>query len=117
MSFADRAHFLRLAARTMRQVLIDYSRGKSASKRSSTITVHVIDQSNPALDTDQYLIVDQALTKLEQLDPRQAEIVELRFFGGLSVEETAAALDLSEKTVKREWAMARAWLRGELEIG
>lgn len=69
------------------------------------------------LDTDQYLIVDQALTKLEQLDPRQAEIVELRFFGGLSVEETAAALDLSEKTVKREWAMARAWLRGELEIG
>ena len=69
------------------------------------------------LDTDQYLIVDQALTKLEQLDPRQAEIVELRFFGGLSVEETAAALDLSEKTVKREWAMARALLRGELEIG
>ena len=101
----------------MRQVLIDYSRGKTASKRSSTITVHVMDQSNPALDADQYLIVDQALTKLEQLDPRQAEIVELRFFGGLSVVETAETLDLSEKTVKREWAMARAWLRGELEAG
>jgi RNA polymerase sigma-70 factor, ECF subfamily len=114
-AFTDRAHFLRLAARTMRQVLIDHSRGKSAQKRNAAIAAPLMDAASPALGRDQYLIIDQALRKLEQMDPRQAAIVELRFFGGLSVEEAAGALGFSEKTVKREWAMARVWLRGELE--
>jgi RNA polymerase sigma factor (TIGR02999 family) len=112
----DRAHFLRQAARAMRQVLIDHARIHRARKRDRSLLVASLDD---ALDLrpEDYLTIDAALGKLEALDPRLAAVVELRFFGGLSVAETAAALDISEKTVKREWAMARAWLRGELGGG
>jgi RNA polymerase sigma factor (TIGR02999 family) len=111
---ADRAHFLRQAARAMRQVLIDYSRQHRAQKRDRAAALPLM-ETPAAFEPAQYLVVDDALGRLEQLDPRQAEIVELRFFGGLSVKETADALGISEKTVKREWAVARSWLRGELD--
>ncbi|MEZ5401589.1 MAG: ECF-type sigma factor [Bryobacteraceae bacterium] len=113
MAAADRAHFLRQAARAMRQVLIDYSRQHRARKRDRHAALPF--DGAAALDVEDYLTIDGALQRLERLDPRQAEIVELRFFGGLSVPETAEALGISEKTVKREWAIARAWLRGELD--
>ena len=112
----DRAHFLRQAARAMRHVLIDYARSHRAHKRDrSQLTSALGADTIPAFRPEDYLAVDGALRKLEELDARQAAIVELRFFGGLSVVETAAAMDISEKTVKREWAMARAWLKGELQ--
>ena len=111
----DRAHFLRLAARTMRQVLIDHSRSHNARKRDHAQWTEPWTESQGGLNLEQYLTIDSALHKLERMDPRQAEIVELRFFGGMSIEETAAAMGLSEKTVKRDWTFARAWLRGELE--
>lgn len=123
MQPADRPHFLRLAARAMRHVLIDYARVHRARKRDRGGLVP-LDFGEPSalgagsgggIDPEDYLTVSDALKRLEELDPRQAEVVELRFFGGLSVEETAEVLNISEKTVKRDWAMARAWLRGELE--
>lgn len=112
----DRAHFLRLAARAMRHVLIDHGRRHRAAKRDAALLL--ITDSNSAPDAaapEDYLTIHDALTRLEAFDPQLATIVELRFFGGLSVEETAAVLDVSETTVKREWSVARAWLRSELE--
>lgn len=116
--FEDQQHYFRVAACAMRQVLVDHARRRSAQKRDC----------GPPVDLDQpgwidrgkmeeYLTIDVSLKKLAEIDARQAQIVELRFFGGLSVEETAMALSISEKTVKREWSVARAWLRGELEPG
>lgn len=115
LRFDDRRHYIRLASRAMRQVLVDYARRRSARKREPEWPVEFkpgwVDSGN----LEDYLTLDRALQKLSGLDARQAEIVDLRFFGGLSVPETAEAMDISEKTVKREWAMARAWLRGELD--
>lgn len=111
----DRTHFLRQAARAMRQVLIDHARIHRARKRDrSLLTEALLTDTIPEFRPEDYLAIDAAIQRLETLDARQAAVVELRFFGGLSVQETAEALDISEKTVKREWAMARAWLRGEL---
>jgi RNA polymerase sigma-70 factor, ECF subfamily len=114
MEFQDRQHFLRIAARAMRRILVDYGRQRSAAKRElqPMPDAALLRQLTPSTD---YLALDRALTRLAEADSRQAEIVELRFFAGLSVEETAATLRISEKTVKRDWSMARAWLRGELE--
>jgi RNA polymerase sigma-70 factor (ECF subfamily) len=116
MGFQDRQHYVRLASRAMRQVLVDHARRRHAQKRESP---QPVDLSRPGwIDRgklEEYLTVDASLRKLAEIDARQAEIVELRFFGGLSVPETAEALEISEKTVKRDWASARAWLRGELE--
>jgi RNA polymerase sigma factor (TIGR02999 family) len=100
----------------MRQVLVDYARRRHAEKREMRESIDVdrpgwIDRGK----MEQYLTIDASLRKLADIDPRQAQIVELRFFGGLSVEETANALAISEKTVKRDWSVARAWLQGELE--
>ena len=108
----DRQHFLRLAARAMRHVLIDYGRRHRAAKRDAPLFL-ITDSS--AANPEDYLTIHDALTKLEAVDPELANIVELRFFGGLSVEETAEILEVSESTVKREWSIARAWLRSELE--
>lgn len=110
----DRAHFLRLAARAMRQVLIDHSRGKRALKRDAAVALEGV---AAVLAAEDYLAINTALEKLEGVDPNLAEIVELRFFGGLSVPETAQVLGISETTVKREWAVARVWLRAELDDG
>ena len=115
MPAVDRAHFMRQAARAMRHVLIDHARQKRAQKRDHSLLDPSFDHTIAHFAPEDYLTIDHALNRLEQWDPRQAEIVELRFFGGLSVPEIAGTLDVSEKTVKREWAMARAWLRTELE--
>ena len=109
-----RAHFFGVAARLMRQILVDHARARDAIKRGaggpadtlgSALAVAV-----PGLDID-VIALDRGLEELSTLDPQQARIVELRFFGGLTVEETAEVLDISTGTVKREWRMARAWLR------
>ncbi len=116
ISASDRNHFLRLAARAMRQVLIDYARVHGARKRDRKLLVaEVSSDTIRPLAPEDYLTIDDALKRLEAFDERQSEIVELRFFGGLSVPETAMLMGISEATVKREWAMARAWLRGEIE--
>ena len=113
--FESRAHFLGVAAGAMRRVLVDHARGRNAQKRGSgatLVTVHDLDDLPlPAASEDLDLVVlDDALSRLSVLDARQGQIVELRFFGGLTVEETATVLDISPATVKREWAMAKAWL-------
>jgi RNA polymerase sigma factor (TIGR02999 family) len=100
----------------MRHILVDHARARRAGKRGGvqrqvTLNEAVLQSQNPTIDV---LVVHEALEHLAQFDPRQARIVELRFFGGLNFEEIAAVLDLSERTVKRDWSMARAWLQGEL---
>jgi len=113
----NRSHFIGVAARLMRRILVDHARGHVAAKRGSGATRVILDEAIPApAGRDVELLdLDDALNKLTALDPRQAEIVDLRYFGGLSIEETAAALDISVATVKREWQMARAWLHRELQ--
>lgn len=116
--FENRSHFFGVAASAMRRVLVDHARARRARKRGGGDARVVVDDldslpGEPAGVVD-LVVLDQALSRLSELDSRQAQVVELRFFGGLSVEETAAILDLSARTVKREWQMARAWLRREL---
>lgn len=112
----DHCHFVALASRLMRQVLVDHARGRLAAKRQGGIKVTMSEaldlSAQPELDL---LAVDDALTRLSQLDPQQAQVVELRFFGGLSIVETSQALSVSAATVKRDWTTARAWLRRELQ--
>lgn len=113
----DRAHFIAMAARAMRRVLVDHARARNAVKRGQGgILVSLDGIDVPAATSAADLVVlDATLERLAALDERQARIVELRFFGGLTVEETAAVLEISPRTVKREWQMARAWLQRELE--
>ena len=108
----DREHFFALAARTMRQVLVDHARRRAAGKRGGELArVTLADGAELRGASDAELLdVDQALLELAELDERQARIVELRFFAGLEMEETAAAMGLSLSTVEREWRGARAWL-------
>ena len=111
-----RAHFFAIAANVMRRILVDHARRRAAEKRGGAqiqVTLDRIVAPTKQSDID-VLAIDQALTKLEAIDRQQAEIVELRFFSGLSVEETAAALGISTRTVKRDWSVARAWLRREI---
>ena len=112
----DRAHFFGIAARLMRQILVDHARGRQAVKRGGLAEKLPIDKLRdfPPAKSCELVELDEALRSLEQLDPQQARIVELRFFGGLTVEETAEALGISPRTVKRDWSVARAWLHGEL---
>lgn len=114
--FEDRQHYFRVAAHAMRCVLVDHARRRSARKREAGERVDLDEAAAiHGGNLDEFLVIDSALDKLSGIDPRQAEVVELRFFGGLSVPETADTLKISEKTVKRDWAVARAWLRGELD--
>lgn len=112
----SRAHFFAIAANLMRRVLVEHARRRDADKRGGS---HVRMQLDEALtvaneaDVD-LLAIDEALDRLAAIDPQQARVVELRFFSGLSVEETAVALGVSPKTVKRDWSVARAWLRREV---
>ena len=111
----DRGHFLAIAARAMRHVVVDHVRRRHAHKRDGGVPVPV-DSGIGAVDrspTD-VIAVDQALVQLEQLDARQAQIVEMRFFGGLELEDIAAALGVSARTVKRDWQKARAFLSARL---
>ncbi|MFI4855547.1 MAG: ECF-type sigma factor [Phycisphaerales bacterium JB065] len=110
----DREHLLALASRAMRQVLVDHARKKAALKRGGDAG-HRVTLSGIGTQSEwDVLEIHDALTRLAELDSRQARIVELRFFGGLSVEQTAAALAVSERTVYLDWQMAKAWLWSEL---
>jgi RNA polymerase sigma factor (TIGR02999 family) len=108
-----RGHFLCVMSHLMRQVLIDRARGRRAGKRDA-VTVCLDDAIVPARSDVNLLELDDALKTLEKMDTQQSRLVELRFFGGLSIEETAEALGISPATVKREWATAKAWLSREL---
>lgn len=112
IEWQDRLHFFAVASQVMRRVLVDHARGRAAAKRGGGQPSTVMDDALAwcAQRNVDLIAMDDALSELAQLDARQAQVVELRFFGGLSVEETAAALDISTATVKREWRMARAWL-------
>jgi RNA polymerase sigma factor (TIGR02999 family) len=116
--FRDRAHFLAMASRIMRRLLVDHARARRAAKRGGgAATVELTEAlwiSEPRVDAITGL--DEALWRLEAIDPRQSEILEQRYFGGLSLEETAEAVGLSLATVKRELRFARAWLAAELGI-
>jgi RNA polymerase sigma factor (TIGR02999 family) len=132
VDWQSRAHFIGLASKLMRRVLVDYARARLADKRGGGVGVLSLDEMaapepDEAPDTtptalqhldahtqEEVSAIDQALQRLEQIDPRQAQIVEMRYFGGLTVEQTAEAIGMSEATVKREWTLARAWLRREL---
>jgi RNA polymerase sigma factor (TIGR02999 family) len=115
-AWQNRAHFFGVAAQLMRQILVDHARARGAAKRGAGAPRLTFDPAI-ALPQKQELDVvelDDALNKLAQLDPQQSRVVELRFFGGLSIEETALVIGASPATVKRDWATARAWLHREL---
>lgn len=116
IDITDRRHFFTTAARLMRQVLVDRARSKSRDKRGGDWQrVELVEAAALPIDADTDLpALDEALRQLAALDPRVAEVVELRCFGGLEVTEVAALLGLDERTVYRDWAMARAWLRQRL---
>lgn len=119
VEWQGRAHFFAVASQVMRRILVDHARARAAGKRGGRETRMALEEGlglSAARDAD-VMAIDQALTKLAAIDQRQAEIVSLRFFGGLSVEEVAAVLSLPKRTVEAEWTMIRAWLRRELTEG
>lgn len=139
VDWQSRAHFFGLASNLMRRILVDHARARLASKRGgglAPVSLDEITSPGEAGDThaptgpryaepsqidgeteDDVTAIDAALTRLAELDERQAKIVEMRYFGGLTIEETAQVLGISDATVKREWTLARAWLRRELSKG
>jgi RNA polymerase sigma factor (TIGR02999 family) len=112
----DRVHFFAAAAQMMRQILVDHARMRTAAKRGGDALTLVLDENVALPNNDKLdlLALDEAMTKLASLDARQCRIVELRFFGGLSIEETAHVIDISPATTKREWSTARIWLHREM---
>ncbi len=111
----NRAHFVAVAARLMRQILVDYARRRRAAKRGPEYKVELEENFFlPQKSTLDILLLDQALERLSQRDEQQERIVEMRFFGGLTVDETAEALSISTATVKRDWSLAKAWLTREV---
>ena len=116
VQWQNRAHFFGIAAHLMRRILVDHARSRGAAKRGRdrTIVLDDLEVEATPLDVD-VLALDVALERLARLDPRQSRLVELRFFAGLTVEETAATLGVAPITVKRDWALARAWLFRELQ--
>jgi RNA polymerase sigma factor (TIGR02999 family) len=130
----NRGQFLGLASQLMRRILVDHARSRKAAKRGSGIKAVSLDETAAAFGDDagegrqcrgdalaaaadpavDIVAIDEALTRFERLDPQQSKIVELRFFGGLTIEDIAPVLGISPATVKREWALARAWLHREL---
>ncbi len=117
--FHDNAHFLRSAAIAMRQILINLARAATADKRGGGVAPIPLEDAPEmaAADARELLEISDALDRLAEVNPRLAELVECRFFGGLSDEQTAQALGLSERTVRRDWLKARAWLRAHLGGG
>jgi RNA polymerase sigma factor (TIGR02999 family) len=118
----DRAHFRALASRAMRHILCDYARDRSTEKRGGDLEELPLEELSAlpppfvlsGEQSDALLALDGALRRLERINPRQSKVVECRFFGGLTVEETATAVGTSPRTVKRDWAMAQAWLHREM---
>lgn len=116
VSFNDRAHFFAVCARLMRRILVDRARARHAAKRGGAAARIAFDEwlaGRPPTD-EQTLAVDEALTRLVAADPRRGKVVEFRFFGGMTVDETAAVLGISPETVTRDWRTARLWLLHEL---
>ena len=114
----NRAHFFAISAELMRRILVDHARKRNAAKRGGDavrVTLDEVVQGAGQQNLD-LIAVDEALTRLAALDAQQARVVELRFFGGLTVEETAEVLGVSERTVKRDWSVAKAWIRRELRV-
>lgn len=115
LRWRDRANFFAMAAMLMRRVLVDYARQRGRDKRGAGVSVTSLDENviapQPAVDV---VALDEALERLAAVDPQQSRVVELRFFAGLSVKETAEVLGISAATVKRDWATARLWLYNEL---
>jgi RNA polymerase sigma factor (TIGR02999 family) len=113
----NRAHFFGVAAQLMRHILVDHARSRNAEKRGAGLPRLALDaQMAPPQYRELNLVsLDDALNRLAELDSQQSRIIELRFFGGLSIEETAMVLNISPATVKREWATARAWLQREMK--
>jgi RNA polymerase sigma factor (TIGR02999 family) len=118
LSWQNRSHFFGIAARSMRQILVERARARRAAKRGGsrirvTLDAGLLATEAPAIDLE---ALDEALTRLEALDAELAQVVEVRFFGGLSIDEAAEALDVSPATVKRRWTVAKAWLARELAV-
>ena len=115
----DRAHFFGVAARLMREILVDYARAHTCVKHGGKAKTRPLEQVPEFSESRsrELIELDSALESLDRLDPQQARVVELRFFGGLTVEETAQVLGISARTVKREWRMARLWLHQEMSGG
>jgi RNA polymerase sigma factor (TIGR02999 family) len=115
MDWQDRLHFFAVAARVMRRVLVDHCRARMTQKRGGALlAVELVDAAGTAPREVDVLTVDRLLTRLAEFDAQQERIVELRFFAGLTVEETAEALGISKATVKRDWALAKAWLAHQM---
>jgi len=119
VDWQDRAHFYAICARLMRRILVDFARSRSYQKRGGGITHVQLDDAATvsAVVGSELVAVDDALKRLAALDLRKSQVIELRFFGGLSVEETASALNVSPETVMRDWRLARSWLIRELSPG
>jgi RNA polymerase sigma factor (TIGR02999 family) len=118
LSWQNRSHFFGIAARSMRQILVERARARRAAKRGGsrirvTLDAGLLATEAPAIDLE---ALDEAMTRLEALDGELAQVVEVRFFGGLSIDEAAEALDVSPATVKRRWTVAKAWLARELAV-
>jgi RNA polymerase sigma factor (TIGR02999 family) len=115
VKFENRAHLMAICAQLMRQILVEYARRRGAAKRDGGYKLSLDDVVVSAKNRNLDLVaLDDALSQLSKLDPQQSRIVELRFFGGLSIEETAEVLGISSATVKRDWATARIWLLHEM---
>ena len=117
LSWQSRAHFFGIAAKTMRQILVDYARKRKAKKRGVGDPKFSLDDiPHLSYESDkQILALDEALTKLEEIEKRSSKIVELRYFSGLTIEETAEVLSISKATIRRDWLFAKAWLYRELQ--
>jgi len=119
VQWTDRKHFFAVASQAMRRILVDYARRHGAAKRGGARRPVTLDESAMSVDdrADTLMALDEALGRLEQLDPRLARVVECRFFGGLTEEETAEVLDVTARTVRRDWVKAKGWLYQELGEG
>ncbi len=117
ISWQSRAHFFGIAAKSMRQILVDYARKRNSQKRGNGNAKLSIDEAQfvESDSDDQILALDEALKKLENIEERSGKIVELRYFSGLTIEETAELLNISSATVKRDWQFAKAWLYKEIQ--
>jgi RNA polymerase sigma-70 factor (ECF subfamily) len=117
VSWQNRAHFFGIAANAMRQILIDYARHRNAEKRGGGLTRVSLNENILVVDDtfSRLLLLDEALTQLQQIDERLCKVVELRYFSGLTVEETAEVLQISPRTVKTDWSLARAWLKRTID--
>jgi RNA polymerase sigma factor (TIGR02999 family) len=116
LGFRDRVHFLAMCARLMRRILVDFARTRGARKRGGSAARLSLDgalEISARMDPD-LVSLDEAMKRLSEVDTRKSRVVEMRFFGGLSVEETAAALEVSPDTVMRDWKLAKSWLRREM---